>query len=227
MVTGVRVARSQWIATLDGDGQNDPADIPALLARRDQAGADPPAMIAGQRVKRRDTWLKRASSRIANAVRGRILDRSHAGHRMRPEGLQARGLPQSPPLRPHAPFPAGAVPAAGERVISVPVSHRPRTGGRSHYGMFDRLWVGIVDILGVLWLRRRMRITAVRGPRRAGRCGNVRATARGSGRGRRWVGTGSPSSSCGSSRSAASSSGSVRCRSSTRTRAATPTWRAR
>ena len=183
VVTGVRAARSQWIATLDGDGQNDPADIPALLARRDQAGGDPPAMIAGQRVKRRDTWLKRASSRIANAVRGWIL----ADHT--PDiGCGLKVFRREVFLRvPHFDHMHRFLPAlfqaAGERVVSVPVGHRPRTGGRSHYGMLDRLWVGIVDILGVLWLRRRMRITEVvdlAAPAGAGTSGQPPEGARGS-----------------------------------------------
>jgi len=188
VATGVRAARSQWIATLDGDGQNDPADIPALLARLDRAqGGDPPAMISGQRVKRRDTWLKRASSRIANAVRGWIL----ADHT--PDiGCGLKLFKREVFLKvPHFDHMHRFLPAlfqaAGERVVSVPVGHRPRAGGRSHYGMFDRLWVGIVDILGVLWLRRRMRLTEVvdlaapagAGPANAGRSGQSREGARG------------------------------------------------
>ncbi|MBI3513866.1 MAG: glycosyltransferase family 2 protein [Proteobacteria bacterium] len=99
--TGVRAACAPWIATLDGDGQNDPADLPSLWAlRRDEA-----VMIAGERTKRHDPWSKR-----------------------------------------------------GATVESVPVNHRPRLKGTSKYGFWDRLWVGIVDLLGVMWLQRRARI---------------------------------------------------------------------
>jgi dolichol-phosphate mannosyltransferase len=160
IATGVRAARSDWIVTLDGDGQNDPADIPALLARLRESGpAEVPAMIAGWRVKRRDTWLKRISSKIANAVRGRILN-DHT-----PDvgcGLKVFRRDVFVKL-PHFDHMHRFLPAlfqrAGERVISVPVSHRPRAGGRSHYGMHDRLWVGIVDMLGVVWLGKRMKLT--------------------------------------------------------------------
>jgi dolichol-phosphate mannosyltransferase len=160
IATGVRAARAPWIVTLDGDGQNDPADIPALLARLQQAGpGETPAMIAGWRVKRRDTWLKRISSRIANGVRGRILS-DHTpdvgcGLKVFKRDVFVK-LPQFDHM--HRFLPA-LFQRAGENVISVPVRHRPRAKGRSHYGMHDRLWVGIVDILGVLWLGKRMKLT--------------------------------------------------------------------
>jgi dolichol-phosphate mannosyltransferase len=160
MATGVREARAHWIVTLDGDGQNDPADIPALLERlHGAAPVELPAMIAGWRVKRRDTWLKRVSSKIANGVRGRILN-DHTpdvgcGLKVFRRDVFVK-LPQFDHM--HRFLPA-LFQRAGEKVISVPVSHRPRARGRSHYGMHNRLWVGIVDMLGVLWLGKRMRLT--------------------------------------------------------------------
>jgi dolichol-phosphate mannosyltransferase len=160
LATGVRASRAQWIVTLDGDGQNDPADIPALLAKLPGAPTgEGPAMICGQRVKRRDTWLKRVSSRVANGVRGWVL-RDHT-----PDiGCGLKVFKRDIFLKlPHFDHMHRFLPAlfqrAGEQVVSVPVSHRPRAKGRSHYGMHDRLWVGIVDILGVLWLGRRMKLT--------------------------------------------------------------------
>jgi dolichol-phosphate mannosyltransferase len=160
MATGVRASRAPWIVTLDGDGQNDPADIPALLAKLPGASASAaPAMICGQRTKRRDTWLKRVSSKVANGVRGWVL-RDHT-----PDiGCGLKVFKRDVFLKlPHFDHMHRFLPAlfqrAGEQVVSVPVSHRPRTKGRSHYGMHDRLWVGIVDILGVLWLGRRMKLT--------------------------------------------------------------------
>lgn len=158
IVTGVRAARAPWIATLDGDGQNDPADIPKLLAARDGAalaGGGGPLLLAGYRRRRRDSWLKRFSSRVANAVRGRLL-----GDRTPDTGCGLKlfereaflSLPQFDHM--HRFLPALFL-RAGGRVVSVDVGHRPRERGRSHYGMFNRLWIGVVDLFGVWWLIRR------------------------------------------------------------------------
>ncbi len=147
---GVRAARGVWIATLDGDGQNDPADIPRLMALRDSA-----QLIAGHRRKRRDTWLKRVSSRIANAVRRSLLkdgtpDTGCGLKLFTREGFLA--LPYFDHMHRYLP---ALVLRAGGTVCSVEVNHRPRGGGRSHYGLHNRLWVGIVDLFGVRWLIRR------------------------------------------------------------------------
>jgi dolichol-phosphate mannosyltransferase len=155
LVTGVRAARHDWVATLDGDGQNDPADIPALL---DAARAAPDVrLVMGNRVTRRDTWLRRLSSRVANGVRGRLL---HDGTPDTGCGIKLMWRPTFVELpvfdHMHRFLPA-LYQRHGERVISVPVGHRPRTRGQSKYGLFDRLWVGIVDIFGVRWLRTRYR----------------------------------------------------------------------
>lgn len=156
--SGVRFARAPLIATLDGDGQNDPADIPALLdAWRDGHGTAP-LLIAGHRTTRRDTFVTRASSRIANAVRGAMLrDRTpDTGCGLK---LFDRETFLSLPYFDHMHrFLPALVLRAGGDVVSVPVRHRPRTRGRSHYGIHNRLWVGIVDMLGVMWLRRRARV---------------------------------------------------------------------
>jgi dolichol-phosphate mannosyltransferase len=150
--SGVRHARAAWIATLDGDGQNDPADIPALFEARKQA-----ELVMGNRTRRRDTWLRHAQSRIANGVRGRLLgdgtpDTGCGIKVMRRDVFM--DLPRFDHM--HRFLPALFL-RAGARVVSVPVSHRPRERGTSKYGLFDRLWVGIVDIFGVMWLRRRFR----------------------------------------------------------------------
>jgi len=158
VLTGVRAARSPWIATLDGDGQNDPADILRLIAALDAAtthGEREPLLVAGYRRLRRDTWLKRLSSRVANGVRGRLL-----GDRTPDTGCGLKLFEREAFLRlPHFDHMHRFLPAlflrAGGRVVSVEVGHRPRTRGRSHYGMWDRLWVGIVDLFGVWWLLRR------------------------------------------------------------------------
>jgi len=148
--SGVRHARAEWIATLDGDGQNDPADIPTLYEARHSA-----ELVMGNRVQRRDTWLLHVQSRVANGVRGRLLgdgtpDTGCGIKVMRREVFM--DLPRFDHM--HRFLPALFL-RAGARVVSVPVAHRPRERGASKYGLFDRLWVGIVDIFGVMWLRRR------------------------------------------------------------------------
>jgi len=153
--TGVRAARASWIATLDGDGQNDPADIPVLWRLARQAPPNPPLMIAGYRRKRKDPWSKRWGSRIANAIRGRLLadhtQDAGCGLKLFPRSLFS-DLPYFDHM--HRFLPA-LVLREGGAVRSVPVNHRPRRGGVSKYGVFDRLAVGIIDLLGVMWLRRR------------------------------------------------------------------------
>jgi dolichol-phosphate mannosyltransferase len=157
LMTGVRAARGEWVATLDGDGQNDPADIPKLLAARDGATRADLQLIAGFRKKRQDTWLKRIASRIANAVRSRLLGDAtpDTGCGLK---LIARAAYLELPFFDHMHrFLPALVQRNGGATISVDVNHRPRTRGTSNYGVFDRLWVGIVDLLGVMWLRRRTR----------------------------------------------------------------------
>ena len=160
IITGVRAAHGAWSATLDGDGQNDPADIPALLARaiaEESAGGALPVLIVGHRTRRRDSALKRTGSRIANAVRARLL-----GDATPDSGCGAKvfrraaflDLPRFDHM--HRFLPALFL-RAGGRVVSVPVNHRPRQAGRSNYGTWDRLWVGLVDLAGVWWLQRRWR----------------------------------------------------------------------
>jgi dolichol-phosphate mannosyltransferase len=153
LVTGVRAARHAWVATLDGDGQNDPADIPKLL---DAVLAAPDVrLVMGNRVTRRDTWLRRLSSRVANGVRGRLL---HDGTPDTGCGIKLmwRATFVDLPVFDHMHrFLPALYQRHGDRVISVPVGHRPRMRGQSKYGLFDRLWVGIVDIFGVRWLRKR------------------------------------------------------------------------
>jgi dolichol-phosphate mannosyltransferase len=153
VLTGVRAARADWIATLDGDGQNDPADIPALwqmhLRQSDFA------MICGHRQKRRDTLVKRLSSRIANGVRSRMLadDTPDTGCGLK---LFERGRFLAIPHFDHFHrFLPALFRRAGGNITSVPVNHRPRGGGSSHYGIGNRLWVGIIDMIGVMWLKQR------------------------------------------------------------------------
>jgi dolichol-phosphate mannosyltransferase len=156
LCSGIRAARADRIATLDGDGQNDPADIPRLLEelQRLQAGAGA-AMVAGYRKSRKDTGWRRFSSRVANGVRGGLLkDRTPdtgCGLKVFSRELFLR-LPYFDHM--HRFLPALAQ-RAGAPVVSVEVNHRPRLAGVSKYGTWHRLWVGIVDLFGVMWLQRR------------------------------------------------------------------------
>lgn len=152
-----RLARGEWLATLDGDGQNDPADVPRLLARARQGDV---ALVAGHRTSRRDDWIKRVSSRVANGVRSALLrdgtpDTGCGLKVIRRDAFMA--LPYFDHM--HRFLPA-LVQAQGGRCVSVPVGHRPRQAGKSHYGIHNRLWAGLIDMLGVMWLRHRSRLPA-------------------------------------------------------------------
>jgi glycosyltransferase involved in cell wall biosynthesis len=152
--SGVAAARAGVVATLDGDGQNDPSFIPALLQAFEQGGARI-GLVAGQRVGRRDTAFKKMQSRIANRVRGAIL---RDGTRDSGCGLKVfrrdafLALPYFDGL--HRFLPA-LIRREGRDIGYIDVIDRPRHSGTSNYGMWDRLWVGILDLAGVWWLIRR------------------------------------------------------------------------
>jgi glycosyltransferase involved in cell wall biosynthesis len=150
ILSGYEAARGQIVFSMDADLQNDPADIPRFLKALEQADA-----VCGVRRKRQDSWSKRISSRIANKVRAALLkdDIHDAGctyRAIRREALVQligfRGLHRFIPtiLRYH-----------GFKVVEIPVNHRPRTRGYSKYGVGNRLWVGILDIIGMMWYRKR------------------------------------------------------------------------
>jgi dolichol-phosphate mannosyltransferase len=156
--SGVAAARAAIVVTLDGDGQNDPAFIPALLTALEQ-GTPHVGLVAGQRVGRKATGFKRWQSRVANAVRGAVL---RDGTRDTGCGLKAfrrdlfLALPYFDGL--HRFLPA-LVRREGYDIGYVDVVDRPRDQGTSNYGLWDRLWVGILDLAGVWWLiRRRKRV---------------------------------------------------------------------
>ena len=161
ILTGVKAARAGWIATLDADGQNDPADIPALWEIARSAPTLPPLMVAGLRRKRHDTWSKRAASRVANAIRRALLGDgtpdTGCGLKVFPRDFFLE-LPRFDHM--HRFLPALTM-RQGGNVVSVSVNHRPRERGQSNYGVFDRLWVGIADLLGVMWLMRRAKTPVV------------------------------------------------------------------
>ena len=156
----MRAARGKLVATLDGDGQNDPAFLPALIDALGDANSRI-GLVAGQRVGRKDTGFKKLQSRIANAVRGAVL---RDGTRDTGCGLKAfrrdafLALPYFDGL--HRFLPA-LMRREGFDIAYVDVVDRPRRAGVSNYGLFDRLWVGIMDLCGVWWLIRRKRAVPV------------------------------------------------------------------
>ena len=152
--SGVDAARGRWIITLDGDGQNDPADIPAMLAARG-TGSEQVDLICGHRRKRNDNWLRRFSSRIANGVRGRLLDDATPDTGCGLKVFERRTFMRLPRFDHMHRFLPALVQREHGRVRSIVVSHRPRRHGQSKYGVWNRLWVGIVDLFGMMWLKRR------------------------------------------------------------------------
>ncbi|MEM9304584.1 MAG: glycosyltransferase family 2 protein [Pseudomonadota bacterium] len=159
--TGVAAARSPVIATIDGDLQNDPADIPGLLdIYLEKTAEQGPTLVTGNRTQRRDSFVRRLSSRVANRVRSSLLrDRClDTGCSLK---LFSRDafllLPQFDHM--HRFLPA-LFARDGAQVVNVPVNHRERRAGASKYGIGNRLWVGIVDLFGTRWLLgRRFRLS--------------------------------------------------------------------
>jgi dolichol-phosphate mannosyltransferase len=149
MAAGFHLARGRAVVTLDGDRQNDPADVPALVALLKDWD-----VVCGVRTERRDTWVKRISSRIANGYRNwatgdNIVDTGCTLKAYRREWLERlelyhgmhRFLPTLLKMR-------------GARVTQVPVRHRPRVAGRTHYGTWRRLVKGLDDVWAVRWMQR-------------------------------------------------------------------------
>ena len=157
---GIKAARGAWIATLDGDGQNDPADIPKLLAERGRAGSDT-KLFAGWRVQRQDSGSKRWASKMANVIRARMLrdDTPDTGCGIKLfEREVFLDLPHFNHMHRYLP---ALIQRAGWKTVSVPVHHRARSTGVSKYNNLTRALVGIADLRGVAWLIRRGKVTAV------------------------------------------------------------------
>jgi glycosyltransferase involved in cell wall biosynthesis len=147
---GFRAARGDVVVTMDADLQNDPRDIPTLLA-----GLGLHDAVCGWRVRRRDPWTKRVASRVANAVR-----RWFTGDGIHDTGCMLKAFRREAVARLHLyrgmhRFLPALLKLEGFRVAEVPVSHRPRRTGRSKYGMWGRLWVGLADLWAVRWMARR------------------------------------------------------------------------
>ena len=156
---GVKAARGAWIATLDGDGQNDPADIPKLLAERDRAASDV-KLFAGWRVERKDSGSKRWASKWANAIRSRMLRDATPDTGCGIKLFEREAFLDLPYFdHMHRYLPA-LMQRAGWKTVSVPVNHRHRGSGVSKYNNLNRALVGIADLRGVAWLNRRNRVVA-------------------------------------------------------------------
>ncbi len=152
--TGLAHARAPLIAVLDGDGQNVPADFPALekalLDIRPALG-----MAGGVRVNRKDSWARRKASGFARLMRRRLLNDSHPDSGCGLKMVDREIFDKLPYFNHMHRFMPSLVKGEGGQVLAVPVSHRPRGAGQSKYGNLDRLLVGISDMLGVIWLLRR------------------------------------------------------------------------
>ena len=154
--SAVDAARGEWLIMLDGDGQNDPADIPRLIeARGDPARRPRLTMVAGIRRRRRDSWLKRVSSRIANGVRGRVLKDQTPDTGCGLKLCRRDAFLRLPRFDHNHRFLPALIQRDGGEVAFVEVSDRPRLSGRSKYGLRNRFLTGIVDLAGVYWLMRR------------------------------------------------------------------------
>lgn len=150
--TGIKSAKGDWVATLDGDGQNDPSDIKKLIA----ALENEVDLVGGnRRHARRDTWIKRMSSIVANTVRSKLLRDSTPDTGCGLKLIRREAFLDLPYFDHMHRFLPALIQRRGGKVISVPVSHRDREYGQSKYGTIDRLLVGIVDLVGMLWLIKR------------------------------------------------------------------------
>jgi dolichol-phosphate mannosyltransferase len=152
LFVGFKQARGVIFATIDGDGQNDPADIPPLVNLVRSGAAD---MANGYRHKRKDTLVRKLASRIANGFRNWVT-----GNSVRDVGCSTRALRREcvaslPQFAGMHRFLPTLVVLQGFRLAEAPVNHRPRLKGQSKYTINNRLWVGLVDTFGVLWLRKR------------------------------------------------------------------------
>jgi dolichol-phosphate mannosyltransferase len=155
-VSGIRAAKYPWIVTMDGDAQNDPGDIPALLAKLEAFSVAPKViLVAGNRAKRNDNLVRKLSSRIGNGVRNFILKDDCMDTGCSLKLFSREVFLQMPHFNHLHRFIPSLIKRANGQIINVPVNHRPRVRGVSKYGVMNRLWVGIVDLFGVRWLMSR------------------------------------------------------------------------
>ncbi len=154
LLTGIKAARATWIATLDGDGQNDPADIPRLWLQRLNSPSEI-KLFAGWRTVRRDSWSKRFGSRFANAIRQRLLGDATPDTGCGIKLFERAAFLDLPAFNHMHRYLPALMQAQGHQTVSVAVAHRARQAGESNYTNWGRLRVGLVDLIGVSWLLRR------------------------------------------------------------------------
>jgi glycosyltransferase involved in cell wall biosynthesis len=166
---GFAAARGEIVVTLDADLQNDPADIPRLLAVMDAESAD---VVNGVRAERRDTLVRRVSSRVANATRNWITDDSVTDVGCSLRAMRSVHAKRVRMLRNmHRFLPTLLRLEGATKIVEIPVAHRPRRHGTSKYGLGNRLWVGIADLFGVRWMQARhldVRVKPERGSKPSG-----------------------------------------------------------
>lgn len=165
--SGVKAARAEVVATLDGDGQNDPRDLPRLWSILEAGSrADNVQLVIGHRWRRQDGVWRRVCSRVANSIRGRILGDNTPDSGCGIKVFFREAFLELPAFHHMHRFLPALFRRAGSGVLSVEVRHRPRLRGRSHYGTFSRLTAGVIDLAGMLWLIRRSRVPLVTERRR-------------------------------------------------------------
>lgn len=155
LANGIHAARAPLIATLDGDGQNPPADIFSLVDVYRERAHKGACLVVGWRRARNDSLPRRLSSRLANGLRGRLLRDGCPDTGCGLKVFAREDFLALPRFRHMHRFLPALFARAGAQVISVPVAHRPRRAGRSKYGVGNRLWTGLLDMVGVYWLQRR------------------------------------------------------------------------
>lgn len=154
LLTGFRHAKGKTFVTLDGDGQNDPANIPVLIRTLQENNAD---LVNGWRLKRQDNFVRRLSSRIANGYRNLLT-----GENVRDVGCALRAfrrdcVEEIVPFKGIHRFLPTLIKLSGhDKIIEIPVNHRPRHAGKTKYGISNRIWVGILDIFAVCWMQKRL-----------------------------------------------------------------------
>lgn len=153
--TGVKAAGGDWVVTLDGDGQNDPADIPRLLETAFRPVPRPPALVGGLRQTREDVWSKRVASRLANRLRQAMLRDGCTDSGCGLKLFRRDAFLDLPYFTAMHRFLPALFQIQGHAVAYAPVNHRPRRRGVSKYGNLGRALVGFVDLFGVYWLKRR------------------------------------------------------------------------
>lgn len=153
--SGILAASGQIIVTLDGDGQNDPADIPRLLETFNKNANRGGLMIIGWRKLRNDGWVKRITSYVANGIRSGLLSDHTPDTGCGLKVFRKDEFLRLPTFNHMHRFLPALTLRAGGKVLSLEVNHRPRQNGKSKYGTFDRLLVGLIDLFGVVWLNRR------------------------------------------------------------------------